>query len=182
MSFWLLQDLRGERSGELVDMVPVRARGDRYRITRDSVTLSSQGMGGRHISPWINMYAVYCRRSPRDKWRKRERVRSREGLERERVKQKYKVGKDSRNRRWEKKGRRRMTRIMVTTRSHACGFPELGNSIWLREMMSVYGCLQVPAKICTDLPAKKIIMLGFINVFWIGGICWLTGRWNFVFI
>lgn len=163
-------------------MVPVRARGDRYRITRDSVTLSSQGMGGRHISPWINMYAVYCRRSPRDKWRKRERVRSREGLERERVKQKYKVGKDSRNRRWEKKGRRRMTRIMVTTRSHACGFPELGNSIWLREMMSVYGCLQVPAKICTDLPAKKIIMLGFINVFWIGGICWLTGRWNFVFI
>lgn len=74
------------------------------------------GIGGRHISPRINTYAVSRRISPRDKWHKKKRS----------LKQRYKrvtVNSGCGEKAQEMRG------ITAAAICLACDFSEVGNSI-----------------------------------------------------
>lgn len=57
----------------------VRKRGSIWNSKRHC-DIIQQGIWDHHISPKINMYAVYCCLLPGVKWRKRKIARNREGL------------------------------------------------------------------------------------------------------
>lgn len=62
------------------------------------MTLSNRGMGGRHISSSINMYAVYCCLSPRHKEPEKRNDLKQRGARSVQAKQKYNTGKGKSNR------------------------------------------------------------------------------------